>query len=123
MGYDLDANLAGILALSKISADAYGGMCINTVKTNYKKTLIASELGEVRRLRKWMFFFYNLLIIRGDYITFVHCLSNEFEFEKKDTEKKILFKYSGLFHRLILLNGSPFSPTSINHQPLDTTVS
>ncbi|CAG7786510.1 unnamed protein product [Allacma fusca] len=51
MGYDLDANLVGVLALSAISAEAY----------------------------------------------------------------------QGLFHRLILLNGSPFSPTSINHQPLDTT--
>ncbi|CAL8114258.1 unnamed protein product [Orchesella dallaii] len=29
--------------------------------------------------------------------------------------------YNGLFHRLILLNGSPFSPNSINHQPQKTT--
>jgi len=31
--------------------------------------------------------------------------------------------YGGLFHRLILLNGSPLSPLSINHRPLTTTVS
>ena len=30
--------------------------------------------------------------------------------------------YGGLFHRLILLNGSPFSPISINQRPLETTV-